>query len=134
MTKTLDTDNFCHYRSRQFNGLGVVSMAAPLGNQNAAKGKRFQKAMERVLARKYGDVDSGYEAIAKIYIEIAESKDPSICKDIADRVDGKPNQAIELSGEVGSYVARTPNVSPNADAWAQSHAPAAACDSQPSKE
>lgn len=83
--------------SRQFKTLRIDSIlpaGAPLGNQNAVKGKRFQKAMERVLARKYGDVDTGYEAIAKIYIEIAESKDPSICKDIADRVDGKPAQAI----------------------------------------
>jgi hypothetical protein len=77
----------------------MAERGAPLGNQNAAKGKRFQKAMERVLARKYGDVDSGYEAIAKIYIEIAESKDPSICKDIADRVDGKPAQAVTLAGD-----------------------------------
>ena len=67
---------------------------APLGNQNAVKAKRFQKAMERVLARKYGDVDTGYEAIAKIYIEIAEAKDPTICRDFADRIDGKPAQAI----------------------------------------
>lgn len=55
--------------------------------------------MERVLARKYGDVDTGYEAIAKIYIEIAESRDPSICKDIADRVDGKPQQSIDAKVE-----------------------------------
>ena len=67
---------------------------APIGNQNAVKGKRFQKAIERVLARKYGDVDAGYEAIAQIYIEIAESKDPTICKDFADRSDGKPAQQL----------------------------------------
>jgi hypothetical protein len=72
----------------------MAERGAPLGNQNAAKGKRFQKAVERVLARKYGDVDTGYEAIAKIYIEIAESKDTQILRDIADRSDGKPAQAI----------------------------------------
>ena len=69
-------------------------MGAPIGNKNAANAKRFQKAMEKVLARKYGDVDKGMEAIAQKYIEIAEAKDPRICMDFADRVDGKPAQAI----------------------------------------
>lgn len=67
---------------------------APLGNQNAVKGKRFQKAVERVLARKYGDVDKGYEALAEKYIEVAEAKDPNILKDVADRSDGKPTQTV----------------------------------------
>ena len=72
---------------------------APIGNQNAAKAKRFQKAVERVLARKYGDVDAGYEALAEKYIEVAEAKDPNILKDCADRSDGKPRQEIEHSGD-----------------------------------
>lgn len=72
---------------------------APEGNQNAVKGKRFQKAVERVLARKYGDVDLGYEALAAKYIEVAESKDPNILRDVADRADGKPKQQTEISGD-----------------------------------
>lgn len=77
---------------------------APFGNQNAAKGKRFQKAVERVLARKYGDVDAGYEALAAIYIGVAESKDANILKDCADRSDGKPVQALEHSGPDGDPI------------------------------
>lgn len=77
---------------------------APIGNQNAVKGKRFQKAMEKVLARKYGDVDAGYEAIAEKYVEIAEAKDPGICKDFADRADGKPSQQVALTGADGGPV------------------------------
>ena len=61
--------------------------------------------MERVLARKYGDVDTGYEAIAKIYIELAEAKDPNLIKDIADRVDGKPRQQIEAVDDEGRTLA-----------------------------
>ena len=95
-------------------------MGAPLGNKNAEKAKRFQKAIERVLARKYGDVDTGYEAIAKIYIEIAEGKDPNLIKDFADRVDGKPRQQIEAVDEEGrtlaiglvAYAATNPNPAP----------------------
>lgn len=74
---------------------------APLGNQNAVKGKRFQKAVERVLARKYGDVDAGYEALAALYIEVAEAKDTNILRDCADRSDGKPAQQINLAGHDG---------------------------------
>lgn len=54
-----------------------------------------------MLARKYGDVDAGYEALAEKYIEVAESKDPNILKDVADRSDGKPRQAFEHSGPEG---------------------------------
>jgi len=78
---------------------------APFGNKNAANAKRFQKAMEKVLARKYGDVDAGYEAIAKIYIEIAEGKDANLIKDFADRVDGKPRQQIEAVDDEGRTLA-----------------------------
>ena len=77
---------------------------APLGNQNAKKGKRFQKAIERVLARKYGDVDAGYEALAAKYIELAESGDQPLLKDAADRSDGKPIQALEHSGTDGEPI------------------------------
>lgn len=72
----------------------MANRGAPVGNQNAAKGRRFQKAVERVLARKYGDVDKGYEALASVYVELAEARDSQMLRDMADRVDGKPAQAI----------------------------------------
>lgn len=74
---------------------------APEGNQNAAKGKRFQKAIERVLARKYGDVDKGYEALAEKYVEMVEEKEAMLVKDVADRTDGKPPQQINHAGHDG---------------------------------
>jgi len=77
---------------------------APLGNQNAAKGRRFQKAVERVLARKYGDVDKGFEALAEKYIELAEAKDQPILRDFVDRADGKPEQSHVLSGDADNPI------------------------------
>jgi len=77
-------------------------MGAPIGNQNAVKGKRWQKALERVLARKYGDVDTGLEVLAEKFVGLSETdavKD--VCRDIADRFDGKPPQALEHSGPGG---------------------------------
>ena len=79
-------------------------MAAPIGNQNAAKGKRWQKALERVLARKYGDVDTGLEHLAEQFVALADNPDAAkdVCRDVADRFDGKPNQSI--SGPDGGSV------------------------------
>lgn len=81
---------------------------APEGNNNSAKGKRFHKAVERILARKYGDVDKGYEALAKIYVETAESGNEKVLLDVIDRSDGKAHQSIDQttnhSGEIVSRV------------------------------
>ena len=69
---------------------------APLGNQNAAKGARWRKALERVLARKYGDVDAGLEKLAEAFVEahLEPKLTSEVCRDIADRFDGKPKQQI----------------------------------------
>lgn len=90
---------------------------APIGNQNAVKGKRFQKAIERVLARKYGDVDTGYEKIAEKYIEVAEAKEPSILRDLVDRSDGKPVQQIDakVDGELTINLVRFTDAPVDAD-------------------
>jgi len=72
------------------------------GNQNAAKGKRWQKALERALARRYGDVDTGLEKLAEKFIALSETDEAKdVCRDIADRFDGKPAQALEHSGPGG---------------------------------
>lgn len=106
------------------------------GNTNAKRSRLFEQAFIRELKQRdleAGDGETLRKVVAKI-IDMAIAGDVQAFREARDTVDGKPNLAIELSGEVGSYVARTPNVSPNADAWAKNHAPAAACDSQPSKE
>ena len=85
-----------------------MPVGAPLGNKNAAKAKRWQKALERVLAREYGDVDKGLEHLAfefvkatKAMTEASEKRGPSIdgFKEVADRFDGRPAQAVQLSGD-----------------------------------
>ena len=81
---------------------------APIGNQNAAKAKRWQKALERVLAREYGDVDTGLEKLASEFLKATiemtgatEKRGPDIggFKEIADRFDGKAPQAVQVSGD-----------------------------------
>lgn len=70
---------------------------APEGNTNSARGKRFHKAVERVLARKYGDTDKGYEALARIYVEAAESGNEKVLLDVIDRADGRPHQSLDAT-------------------------------------
>ncbi len=67
---------------------------APLGNTNGQKGKEWRLAIRRALAHKHGDVQSGLLAIAAKLVEAAENGDLAALKEIGDREDGKPAQAI----------------------------------------
>lgn len=81
-------------------------MAAPQGNQNAKKAKIWEQAIKRALARYSGStVDAGLDKLADRLIKSAiEHKDDSaaaqIMEKIGDRLDGKPAQAVEMSGEL----------------------------------
>ena len=68
---------------------------APAGNQNAAKAKEWQQALRRAMARKAeGDFRKTLDKIAETVVDAALSGDKDAWKDIADREDGKPAQAI----------------------------------------
>lgn len=72
-------------------------MAAPAGNQNAKKARIWAKAIEREVARlESGDLDKGLQRLAKRLVHEADtSDDPQwALKEIGDRMDGKPAQAI----------------------------------------
>ena len=79
-------------------------MAAPEGNKNYIKGKRWQKALEKALARiGEGDIDIGLAKIADTVITAAAAGDKDAWKDIADRLDGKPAQAI-TNADGGNFI------------------------------
>lgn len=80
-------------------------MGAPLGNQNAAKGKRWTAAIERVLERwpekpttdDKSPLIVGIESAAYDFIsETKEKKDLGYFKELGDRLEGKPNQALDI--------------------------------------
>jgi hypothetical protein len=76
-------------------------MAAPKGNKFAAKAKECEQALKRALARKYdGDWRKGLDAIADGLVELAIGKERWAAEEIFSRIDGKPAQAIEHSGEI----------------------------------
>jgi hypothetical protein len=80
-------------------------MAAPLGNQNAAKAKVWTAAVERALsARSALDRKDALEACANALIDKALEGDMTALKELGDRLEGKPAQAVSLSGPNGGDI------------------------------
>ena len=81
-------------------------MAAPMGNRNNAKGKEGLRALELALEH-YPEIP---EVIGKIKTLIRmwqpiiqkafDEGDLAAMKEINDRLDGKPQQAVEHSGSI----------------------------------
>lgn len=68
---------------------------APLGNQNARKAKLFEQAIKRALARASGEnVDAGLDKGADKLVAAYQAGEPWAIKEVGDRLDGKPAQAI----------------------------------------
>lgn len=70
-------------------------MSAPLGNQNAKKGRVSVEALRMELARINKDEDrDALRSMWRKQIEKAEEGDLMAFREINDRLDGKPSQAI----------------------------------------
>lgn len=72
-------------------------MAAPVGNQFAAKAKKFEGALKRSLARN----DGALNRIADALVTAAEAGEPWALAMVADRLDGRPKQQTEVTGANG---------------------------------
>ena len=71
-------------------------MAAPTGNTNARKGKEWFDALRKQCVQR-----DSLDKIAKVVCEKAEGGEPWAIQEIANRFDGKPAQAVEMSGPDG---------------------------------
>lgn len=79
-------------------------MAAPVGNQNAKKAKRWEDALNKALARfctEDGKIRAGQalDKIAETVVIKALAGDKDSIVEIGNRLDGKPAQALTVSGE-----------------------------------
>ena len=80
-------------------------MSAPAGNQNAAKGKAWADAVKRAIRAKYGkEWDEALADLARKLVDAADGGDFQALKEIGDRIDGKPKQQIEATGEGGGPI------------------------------
>lgn len=74
-------------------------MAAPLGNQNAARAKLFHDALKRALARSGGSVDKGLNKVCDKLVDAALAGEQWAIKEVADRVEGKPAQSLSIGND-----------------------------------
>ena len=79
-------------------------MGAPLGNVNALKNKPWGDALRRCLARREQEGGKALNAIAEVLTDKALEGDLAAIKELGDRLDGKPAQAIGGSDDLPPIV------------------------------
>lgn len=74
-------------------------MAAAIGNQYAAKAKKWHAAIQRALEKRgVGGVEA-LDALAEKLLAKAEEGDMAALKELGDRLDGKPAQSVVVAGD-----------------------------------
>ena len=74
---------------------------APKGNQNAHTGRIWNAAIQRALAkRSKGDMVKTLDKLAEKLLINCDDGDMQALKELGDRLDGKPAQAIDLEANV----------------------------------
>lgn len=71
-------------------------MAAPIGNQNAAKAKVWAAAIHRALEARTSRLEQkqALDELAEKLLEKCDEGDMGALKELGDRLDGRPAQAI----------------------------------------
>jgi len=94
---------------------------APIGNQNARKGKLWNAAILRALEkRSRADRIEALDALAEKLLQGCDEGDITALKELGDRLDGKATQAIEgVMETVHSFAVPLPADTRTAAEWAQ---------------
>lgn len=83
-------------------------MGAPVGNQNAAKAKVWHGAIMRALEKRGGgDRLKALDELAEKLLDAVANGDLGAIKELGDRIDGKPKQQVEMTGDPENPVAFT---------------------------
>lgn len=72
---------------------------APLGNQNATKNRPFWDAVNRAIVQEDG---KRLRAAADMLLSAAEAGEPWAIRELADRLDGKPHQSVDVGNPDGT--------------------------------
>lgn len=75
-------------------------MGAPLGNTNKQEGRSFAGALRRTLYEAGTDRER-LLTIANVLVTKAEEGDMQAIKEVADRLDGKPAQTVDVGNKDG---------------------------------
>lgn len=72
-------------------------MAAPIGNQNAAKAKIWSAAIQRALEKRSRlEQKDAIDALAEKLLGLCDEGDLGALKELGDRLEGKPSQMIGI--------------------------------------
>jgi len=89
----------------------MSTAGAPKRNGNAHKGAQWKQALKRALTRVAADNGDkkpnyrrGMDLVANTVVRDAIGGNPTAWQEIGVRIDGKPGQAIELSGPDGGPI------------------------------
>jgi len=89
----------------------MAERGAPIGNQNAAKGKRWTLALEQAMAKMDESRIDGWttmQLLAQRLVNEAMSGDIAALKEIGDRFEGKPKQQLDIEANVGVTIVASP--------------------------
>ena len=85
-----------------------MDSGAQPGKQNAKKGSEWRQAIKRALAHESGKTyREGLDICAKEFVKAAKAGEAWAFKELGDRVDGKPSQSIDMTGELNIPVSGT---------------------------
>ena len=73
---------------------------APIGNNNAGKNKAWRDTLDRAIAQ---DDGKRLRAAAEKLLDLAEAGEAWAVKELGDRLDGKPAQAI-TNADGGNFI------------------------------
>lgn len=77
---------------------------APKGNKNATRSREYEQSLKRALARRTeGDYRKGLDMLADKLVALAFDSPEDFrwtLEHMAERIDGKPIQSLDVSGEV----------------------------------
>ena len=82
------------------------------GNKNAVKGKLWERALRRALARSGGTVSDGLIPIAAKVVALASAGDVDAIREIACRLDGKPTEHVQIAQDVTFHVGDSDTINP----------------------
>jgi len=100
MSDTIENDN----TNKQLKvELTIDKGGAPVGNENARKGRLFYDQLRKVLIQ---DDALKLRQIALRLIEAAEDGEAWAVREVIDRIDGKAIQATEISGPEGAELVK----------------------------
>lgn len=76
---------------------------APVGNTNASKAKMWSAAINRALENRTRlEGKEALDTLAEKLLSLCDSGDLAALKELGDRIEGKPAQALNVGGQDGS--------------------------------